>query len=218
MIDFDELIMQSQNWEVTYERKEEEHIIRMADHHFPSSISEDEANFIYDLIVSHNLTRGYEIATGAGISAMVTGRAMKQTRGKLVTLDCYLDEEWGKIGNPDSYGWKSIHQLIKFYNLDTVFPFIGWSPTDTLASLGSIFDFSKEKLDYVFIDGLHTEKAFRKDLLSVISLLDDKYILFTHDTERIPGGIKLAETLLGCPAKDTKCRYNMKYICKGIDA
>lgn len=160
--------------------------------HQPWSIRLREFNYIKNFIEENNLTHGYEIATGTGMSAMAAGLAMKG-KGRLVTMDAFIEEnrrdscsynDDPKQTYENAYGWKSINQLIRAYNLeDTIFPFVGWSPDDTDAALSSVYDLETLKLDYVFIDGLHTNEAVLRDLKSVEKYINiDRYAIFLHDT------------------------------------
>ena len=72
--------------------------------------------------VEHNLQRGYECATAFGISSCAIGLGFKQTGGKIVTMDAYIEE---KCQNPGAYkdfertvyeqsdGYKSVKYLIE---------------------------------------------------------------------------------------------------------
>jgi len=164
--------------------------IRMANHHNPVSISEQELNYIYRFIKRYNLKRGYEVATAFGVSAIGIGLAMKETGGKLVTMDAYIEEQYNHCNMyadkidvyQESDGLNSVKFLIDLFNLrEVVFPTVGWSPTDTIKNISSIFDLKTEKLDFVFIDSMHNDIALMNDIKSIITLLDDKYVIFLHD-------------------------------------
>jgi hypothetical protein len=95
--------------------------IKMKQHPYPYSIKEEEFNFLTNLIVEHNLQRGYECATAFGVSSLALGLGFKQTGGKIVTMDAYIEE---KCKNPGAYekfeaevyeqadGFKSVKYLI----------------------------------------------------------------------------------------------------------
>ena len=162
--------------------------IKMTNHAFPYSIKEEEFEFLRNLIVENNLQRGYECATAFGISSTALGLGFKETGGKIVTMDAYIEE---KMGNPGSYqnkerevydksdGYKSVKYLIEHFGLEnTLFPEIGWSPDDTETCVRKHIS---EPLDFVFIDAGHFPEQMIKDIDAFIPLLGEKYVLAFHD-------------------------------------
>lgn len=162
--------------------------IKMKQHPYPYSIKEEEFNFLTNLIVEHNLQRGYECATAFGVSSLALGLGFKQTGGKIVTMDAYIEE---KCKNPGAYekfeavvyeqadGFKSVKYLIEQFDLkDTLYPQIGWSPDDTETSVRKHI---KEPLDFVFIDAGHFPEQMIKDIDAFLPLLGEKYVLAFHD-------------------------------------
>jgi len=167
-------------------------------HDSPVSITNEEFNFIENFIIEKGLKRGYEIATGCGISALAAGLGFKKTVGKLITMDCYMEEFYndGTFGNKEkilftkSDGYKSVKQLIDFYDIkNEVIPKIGISPKDTKNKIKEVFcDVDKNKLDYIFIDGQHTGDAIVDDIKSILDFIDDGTFILFHDIH-IYGGI-----------------------------
>ena len=163
---------------------------------FPHSIKQKEFNYIHDYIVEHKLTKGFECATGTGISTLAAALAMKATGGKLVTMDAFSEETFVSYNlatpfviNKTSTGQKALSQLIDIFQLENhVASEVGWSPTDTLSSLGKHFDLSKDKLDFVFIDACHMDEAIKKDVAELKPYLSKTCAMFFHDLE-IGGGI-----------------------------
>jgi hypothetical protein len=194
---FDDLIETSQerNWDIKYEYvpKEEGYSLKMIDQWHPFSVKIAEWEYINQFVHIHGLKNGYEIATGFGISALAAARAMPEFGGKLVTMDAYVEELYGdcgkyndgvkRVGDTTRKGYRSIKQLIQHFGLETtLFPYIGWSPDDTTQAISSVFG-PGEKLEYVFVDGLHTVDAVIKDLTSVLPYLNrEKYAIFLHDS------------------------------------
>lgn len=164
--------------------------IQMENHWNPWSIKEAEFEYLKNLIINNNLQNGYELATAFGISSLAIGLGFKETGGKLVTMDAYIEESYGdgwkyknqpKLIYENSDGYKSVNFLINHYNLnDVVFPEIGWSPDDTASVITKHID---KKLDFVFIDGGHFDYQIKKDIESVIPFLGEEYILSFHDTD-----------------------------------
>lgn len=164
--------------------------IKLSTKSFPWSIKEAEFEFIKNTIISRNLKHGFEIATGLGISAVAAGLGFKETGGKLVTMDSYIEELYNNyqsyrrsspIINSDPIGFKCTNYLINRYGLNNVvFAELGWSPRDTSACLKKHFEFN-QKLDFVFIDGGNFPEQIIRDVESLSPFLSDKYIIMFHD-------------------------------------
>lgn len=170
----------------------------MENHYNPVSITITEFDIIKDKIVKYGLKRGYEVATAFGISALAAGLGFKETGGKLMTMDCYVEEHFnsdnqyrGKVYPVfvDADGWKSVNFLIQEYNLqDVVFPFAGYSPTGTELYLSHVFNLQEEKLDYVFIDAAHWDSALLDDINVVLPFMAKECHLFIHDLHAFGSG------------------------------
>lgn len=167
--------------------------IKLKEHTFPWSIRKKEFDYINNIVKTYNLKRGYECATAFGVSAMAIGLAMKETGGKLVTMDAYIEEKldsWAAYRGAapslyhDSDDFKSVKHLIKHFGLeDTVFPEVGWSPDNVAAVISKHFSpyTPEEKLDFVFIDGGHFPEQLIKDIESFLPFLAEKNIIMFHD-------------------------------------
>jgi hypothetical protein len=209
---YHDLIQASQNAPVKYESASghfldthKMHSLKMLGHYHPWSLKPNEFFFIGDFIRKHGLKAGYEIATGFGISSLGAALGFKDTGGKLVTMDAYIEEAndncaayTDKQGTyADSDGYKSVMWLREHYGLqDVLFPKVGWSPDDAPKSIISVFG-EQGKIDYAFIDGLHTEDAVIKDTLSIKPFLADKFVVFYHDGAFQPGLISYLQKELG---------------------
>jgi predicted O-methyltransferase YrrM len=189
-MDYNKLVEISQNEEIKYEIHSMGYSLKMANHYNPVSVTPSEFDCIRNFILEHKLKRGYEVATAFGISALAAGLAFKETGGKLVTMDAYIEEQYGQdVGYKekqgtylDADGFKSMQALIKHFELgEVIHPRVGWSPNDTESVISSVFDLNEEKLDYVFIDAGHWDSALLADVRSIAHLLDDKFIVFMHD-------------------------------------
>jgi predicted O-methyltransferase YrrM len=162
--------------------------LKMKNHQYPYSIKQSEFDFLTDLVTKYNLQRGYECATAFGISSLAIGLGFKNTGGRCVTMDAYVEEV---LDNPGAYenidplvyeksdGYKSVNYLIDKFGLrDILYPEIGWSPYDTEKSIRK---WIKEPLDFVFIDAGHFEHQMIKDISSFVPLLGEKYVIAFHD-------------------------------------
>lgn len=160
--------------------------LHMINHKHPISITQGEFEFIGNFIVNNNLKTGFEVATAFGISALSAGLAFKQTGGKLITMDCYAEEQ---LSDAHSYGNKYqtyknadgyvIANFIKEKFDIPIEIIIGWSPWDTPAAIKNVH--GDKKLDYVFIDAMHTDDALIQDINGIFPFLNDKFIVFCHD-------------------------------------
>ena len=163
--------------------------LKMTNHDFPYSITEDEFFFLKNLIIENNLKNGFECATGFGVSSTAIGLGMKETNGKLITMDAYVEEY---VNHPHSYrnsapishkdmdGYKSVSYLIEHFRLkDNVFPEVGWSPLDINKCVSK---HTNEKLDFVFLDSGHFPEQLIKEIDTIFDLLSERYIIAFHDT------------------------------------
>lgn len=170
--------------------KNEYGMIKLKSQTFPWTVKEFEFDVLRSLVSTHNCRRGFEVATGFGVSSVAIGLGFKETQGKLVTVDAYVEE---LNNNPDSYrksspvvntqaiGYKMVKYLINKFDLnDTVFPEVGWSPRDTSDILKRHL-VPGEKLDFVFIDGGHFSEQVIRDVEGVLPFLAPKNIVVFHD-------------------------------------
>tara|TARA_Y100000593_G_scaffold57941_1_gene107716 strand:- start:236 stop:961 length:726 start_codon:yes stop_codon:yes gene_type:complete len=189
--------------------------LRMSSLDFPVSISANEFNFMSEFVEENNLKRGYEVATGTGVSALAIGLGMKNG-GKLVSMDSYIEENLGLDYNDEdkevfveSRGAESVNRLVEKFGLtDVVFTKAGWSPDDTEKCIREVFN---DPLDFVFIDALHDDKHFIQDIQAVVPLLADKFAIFMHDTHCLGKKSKnfLMDTFGKIWTYAENCRYPM---------
>jgi len=163
------------------------HCMSMSGHSFPISIRDTEFKFLKNFVIKHNFKNGFELATAFGVSTIAIGLGMKETGGKLITMDAYieehLDDHQYEGANYQTYkdtdGWKSVNYLIEHFRLqDTVKPDIGWSPEDT--GVVNARNTTK-KIDFVFLDAGHFPEQVKKDLMVIKPFLDEKYAILLHD-------------------------------------
>lgn len=203
------------------------HRLKMVGHDSPLSISDVEFDFLRKFIVRNNIQSCYEIATGFGVSTLAMGLGLKETGGRLVTLDAYIEEKENNGYSYESYsnekyersdGFVSVNYLLKEFGLSgNVFPFVGWSPDDTPESIKAIFG-DTPLLDCVFIDGGHFDDFAIRDLDSIFGYLADEYIIFFHDRHML--GDKFARHLHGLFGRDTTlvpgCQFPQGYFLSYI--
>jgi predicted O-methyltransferase YrrM len=164
----------------------------MKGYDFPRSIYVHEFDYLKNLVIDYNLKSGYEVATAFGLSALALGLGFKETGGKLVTMDAYIEESQIEIEDyiiryrnegsntvTDAMGYKSANYLMEYFRLkDVVKVEIGYSPIDVGRILGKNID---KKLDFAFIDAGHFPEQVIKDLQAIIPFLGDEYVIALHD-------------------------------------
>lgn len=164
--------------------------LKMANHPFPWSITNVEFTWITDFVKSYNLKAGFEVATAFGISSLAAALAMKETGGKLVTMDAYIEEASNdpliyRHAQPQTYeqadGYRSVNYLISQFDLEnTLIPFVGWSPINTAEAITSVFG-DDAQLDYAFIDAGHFEEAVLADLNAIAPFMKKGGFVLFHD-------------------------------------
>jgi hypothetical protein len=161
------------------------HSLKHKGHDFPWSVTQKEYDFLHSIIVDNNLKNGIDLCTGIGISALSAAMAMKKTGGKLVTIDAYVEEYFNHFTYKskkiiyDSDGYKNIIYLRDKFNLQKeLIAEIGWSPDDVPTIIERNFD---EMLDFVFIDGGHTEEQLFKDISCILPYTNENTFWLFHD-------------------------------------
>ena len=162
--------------------------IRMDGFDFPRSIFIKEFDYLKNLIINKNLKNGFECGTAFGVSTVALGLGFKKTKGHLVTMDAYIEENVGNCNDYrefthkisfESVGYKSVNFLIEHFRLKKyVKTEIGWSPNDVGKC---IVKHTSKKLDFVFIDAGHFPEQLIKDLKALKPFLDDNYVIALHD-------------------------------------
>jgi hypothetical protein len=186
-MNYDKLIKDiNTNFDIQIERRDRS--LGMVNHFHPLSITQREFDYIQSFIIKHNLQVAFDMATAWGASALAAGLGMKETGGRVVSMDAYIEENYNHCGayglDKEIYenmdGYRLAHFLSDFYKTPAVFE-VGWSPDDTEKNLSKHYNFKLEKLDYVFIDAGHWPAAVIRDIEAIIPFLAEKYVIFLHD-------------------------------------
>lgn len=165
----------------------ESYTLSMEGNQFPLSIRPTEFEFLKNLIIENDLKSGFELATAFGVSTTALGLGFKETGGKLLTMDAYVEEreQFYQLEylnteiNPEAKGFKSVNYLIEHFRLqNTVYPTIGWSPRDVIESMKS---FPNHSFDFVFLDGGHSPRQVILDINAIFPMLDKEFIFVFHD-------------------------------------
>ena len=189
--------------EIADRARHDSHVIRyawngpsliMEGHTNPVSITFTEFEFLRTFVAHHRLRNGYEMATAFGISALAASLGMQTSAGRLVTMDAYAEEKHNNCFgysarevHRDADGLRAVHTLRNWFGLEAVLhPTVGWSPDDTDDQLRTVFVQGRDRLDYVFIDGLHEPAQIQKDFAAVLPWIDrDRFAVFFHDAQVI---------------------------------
>lgn len=174
------------------------HTLRLSNHLYPWSLTEQEAKILYDCIVKYDLKKGFEVATAFGISSTFIGLGFQETKGKLVTMDAYIEESFNGENETSNYGvndektfenadgYRMASNLIDYFKLnDFVDLKVGWSPTDTGRIIEEVH--GDGKLDFVFIDGGHSAEQIHYDTEAIMNYLSEDCIIFYHDHFSLAG-------------------------------
>jgi hypothetical protein len=188
MISFEDIIAAGQNGPTPYEW-EPGGCLKMVNHYHPFSIKPVEFETIYNYIVRHRLQRGLEIGTGVGISALAAGLAMRETGGRMVTLDSYIEEhhnhylaytDLAEVYDESADAFRGLAHLRAAFEIENVLSQrIGRSP-DAVADVVQS-EYGNDKLDYVMIDAEHTNAGLTRDLAAVRPFLAEHHAVFIHD-------------------------------------
>lgn len=214
--------------------------LSMVKHPQPVSITEREFNFITEFIVKHDLKKGFEVATAFGISALAGGLGFKETGGRLITMDSYVEEVYNDCdgyrhnpvrqhfdtnpinGDPDGYILCN-NILTEFELNQMVITCIGASPNDIYITLRETIGNRLACLDYVFIDAEHNDLALLTDLSAIAPFLGIRHAIFIHDKHCFgPQLDKLTKRIFNdtfkvvFPDKALQDHYNLAVITKNI--
>lgn len=201
--------------------------LKMTNHFHPFSLRETEANIVYDIILNNHLKYGYEVATAFGISSCVMGQALRNTNGKLVSIDSYVEESLGtstsythetrvETDGINSDGYNMAKGLIESLGIqNNVHLEIGWSPDDNDRLIKKHFT---EKLDFIFIDGGHSEEQIDLDVKNLLPYLKQKSIIFFHDYSCMgPNTIEFLKENNFNLIKDYNTGFNLVVHARGTD-
>jgi hypothetical protein len=150
----------------------------------PYSISEAEFNFMKDYIIKHDLKKGFDLATGTGISTVAIGWALKQTGGNLLSVDSYIEEKTQGFACPPELGnegpYENNKKLMSLFDLDNVHLERGVAPDDCVKYMEK---YQMAPLDFAFLDCPKDASGFVRDITYIKEYLNkDKFAIFWHDT------------------------------------
>jgi len=182
-INFQELIDLSQNWSVKLDWSKAHHQIkglRLENKPYPVSITEVEANLMRRHIVEKGCKSGFELATGLAISTLAIGLGMKETGGKLLTVDNYSEEHLQVQPTGPTSVWDAYPDCHKvFQSIRTHF---GLPVEQLIISSPEVYSRLDRKFDFVFLDCPKDDNDLKRDLDGIFPFLAEKYTIFIHDS------------------------------------
>lgn len=206
---------------------------KLKERNFPYSCTDEEGLILHEAVNLLNLKSGFEIATAFGYSSLFLGLAFSKNKGKLISLDCYV-EEWkdnflydfedlqfvteevkkevalGNLPIGLKYAQANRDELALQNNINY---HIGISPLD-------LPDIIKDNIDFAFIDGGHFGDQPTKDFLGIYPKLSEKCIVFFHDNNGntyVEKAIKMAEERLGSKIINYNTKYQLSVIGRNVD-
>jgi predicted O-methyltransferase YrrM len=212
-------------WDVSYKLKTRE---------YPYSCTLEEGLAIYHVISENRLASGYEIATAFGLSSVFIGLGLAESGGKLLTLDCYVEES----AESDVYSPEDIRRHVETLNQglakgqkpeglkiaeklanaagvsDAIIFKTGCSPED----VGHLLE--GKSIDFAFIDGGHFGEQPTLDFDAVEPFLGPKCAVFFHDNNGNPAvarAIAKAEKAMGQAAQPFQTYYRLTLVSRGLD-
>lgn len=158
--------------------------------HHPWSITETEFNYIARDVARRGCKRGFEIGTGLGISSLAAAFGMRETGGKIVTMDCFIESQHqdcfayknASHTYPETLERQTIQKLVEHFGLqEHLIAAVGISPRDVPTTVRR--HFGTHRCDYGFLDGEHRDQALVRDLTAIKPQLARRHALFLHDAD-----------------------------------
>lgn len=172
-----------------FEYRDQKRSVRMAGTLCPMSLTEKEFDWMGEMVRKHGCKSGFELATAFGMSASAIALGLKDTGGRLVTMDAYIEERTqyptayrhiGRVEKDPNYnpvGLKVARMLWEHFGVsDIVEPNIGWSPDDVEAVVAG------RSFDFAFIDAGHFDEFLARDFRAIEPHLLPGAVLVIHDT------------------------------------
>jgi hypothetical protein len=139
----------------------------------PISISLIESYILFNLVITLNVKKAFEIGTGFGYSSFWIASAIYMLHGKngwFRSLDNYSEGKMGKIGLQFAL------ENSKFLGIDLIIKYcIGDSPLNIKKTIG------RKKIDLIFIDGNHHGDQPVEDVKGVLRNTDNNSVILFHD-------------------------------------
>jgi hypothetical protein len=216
---------------------------RLPDKPLPYSCTDEEAMLLGYTIRENKLRNGFEVATAFGFSSLAMGLALRANGGRLLSMDCYVEEEEESIyyktelveaacarvqeriarGGVLPRGLDFARCHAEAMGLaDTVAYVVGVSPTHIGGHLKRITS-ENGPLDLAFIDGGHFGDQPLLDFLAVAPYLSkSRCAVFFHDFDGAPNNsigraVAEAERQLGSEAVVLATRWKLTLIGRGLD-
>lgn len=199
---------------------------RLPERECPISLTNEEGQFLHAAIRANGLKSGYEVATGFGMSSFWAGLAFRETGGRLVSLDCYVEErknDWNYAPEEAkaSASLRDRPRGLAFaeagaaqLGLSEVVSYkIGFSPE----AVGRVL--AGRTVDFVFLDGLHYRGQPLRDWEALLPFLASRCLVAFHDNLPycdVPEAVRSAEAALGANAVVYPTRHHLTLVCRDV--
>jgi predicted O-methyltransferase YrrM len=150
---------------------------RMAAKAAGTSIGEDEIRILYDLAQLTDPTNVYVIGNAFGFSTCCI--ALAAPRSRVIAIDNWSEGENSLLARDLTA------QIVASNSIKNVYVHTGSSPNDTRAALTCAGLADRDRLSWVFIDGMHTDSAATQDFVGVLPYLDHQSIVLWHNAYSI---------------------------------
>ncbi len=228
------VLAQLEKTEKTNERTDWDASYKLRTQPYPWSCTLEEGLIMEYVIAANGLKLGFEIATAFGFSALFLGRGLRENGGRLISLDCYVEEVAGSF----RYTAREMRQhlaLVKervaagtlpdclaqaresaraIETQDNVDFAIGVSPEDVAPLLRG------RTVDVALIDGGHFENQPTLDFRAVQPFLAEKCAVFFHDNnenQAVEAAIGYAMRALKTEATVLNTYYSLTVLGRGLD-
>lgn len=205
---------------------------KQRDRAVPWSCTLEEGLIMERVAKAMGATQGFEIATAFGFSALFLARALKPQNGRLLTVDCYIEETKGSCvysseeisahvaevraaieRGQSPGGLTRAKELARLAGVADAIDFgVGASPQDIPALVGD------RRFDIVHIDGGHFGDQPTKDIDAVLPFLQPRCAVFFHDdnNEWVERAVKRAESALGSRAWRFDTYYSLTMVARNL--
>ncbi len=210
-------------WDASYKQRERP---------VPWSCTLEEGLIMQRVLEVIEAKQAFEIATAFGFSGLFLARALEANCGRLLTVDCYIEEtkascvyspeeiahhvqqlrsELAQGRSPD--GLRRAREVAQVAGLEGTIDFaVGMSPNDVAGLVGD------QRLDAALIDGGHFGDQPTQDFEAILPFLQPCCAVFFHDdnNEWVRRAVQRAEAALGSPARHFDTYYSLTMVSRGL--
>lgn len=200
---------------------------RLPECDYPISLTNEEGGILYEMILQNGLKNGFEVATGFGMSSFWAGLALRETGGRLISMDSYIEEQSGSwnytphqaaqvVRHEEPRGLRFAKRAATQLGLLPCVSYaVGVSPEDVPSMLAG------QTIDYAFIDRLHYSGQPLRDFMALAPYLAPRCLVAFHSNQEncsVPEAIRAAEDYLAASALVCPTRHRLTLVGRGMIA